>query len=178
MPEDFQMSRTGTHGTYSVNDTHQSYPSNISSLEHHLWQGKAAEEDFWRASASGWHCKTSSMEGAAVQGSGGGTAAQTLRSQSAAHPVGWVWASWGRCSLAGGAGKMLAGRETGTGAGKEASPRAGGTAVVWGQPSQQECECTHIHTGHNPFMSMGNLPKGRSSSSASPALLLECSVHS
>lgn len=159
-------------GQYSVNYTRQSYPSNISSLEHHLWQRKAAEEDFWRASASGWHCKTSSMEGAAMQGPGGGTAAQTLHSQRAAH-LWWVGCGHGGDAAAWlvGAGKLLGGRGTGTGAGKEASPR--GSRCCGGVGSSQRAGVRIHPHGTGPIhVHMDNLLKGRSSSSASPAVLL------
>lgn len=179
-PEDFQMSRTSTHGTYSVNYTHQSYPSNISSLEHHLWHRKAAEEDFWRASASGWHCKTSSMEGAAMQGPGGGTAAQTLHSECCTSPVDWIWASWGRCSLAGGS------REAAGGQRDRHRDWQGG--ITKGFEVLQWCGVSPASRSENPstwdranlcprgtepiHVHMDNLLKGRSSSSASPGVLL------
>lgn len=159
---------------HTLNYTHQSYPPNISSLEHHLCRRKAAEENFWRASASGWHCKTSSIEGAAMQGPGGGTAAQTLHSQSAAH---LPWIGYGQrgdsAAWLVGAGKLLGGRGTGTGAGKEASPR--GSRCCGGVGSAQAAG-VQIHPrphGTEPIhVRVDNLLKGTSSSSASPALLL------
>lgn len=71
------------HGTCSVNRTQQSHPSSISSLEHCLRPGRAAEH--WGAgscragSASGWHCKPI---GVAEAGPWGGMAAQALRTHA------------------------------------------------------------------------------------------------
>lgn len=158
---------------HTLNYTHQSYPSNISSLEHHLWQRKAAEEDFWRASASGWHCKTSSMEGAAMQGPGGGTAAQTLHPQSCTSPVGWLWAAWGRCSLAGGS-REAAGGERNRHRGRQGGITEGFEVLRWCGAAQPAGVQIHPRPrGTEPIhVRVDNLLKGRSSSSASPALLL------
>lgn len=46
-PKSFQMVWASTRGVCSMNDAHQSYPSNISSLEHQLQQSRAAEGGLW-----------------------------------------------------------------------------------------------------------------------------------
>lgn len=41
------MARDSTRGIRSMNDAHQSYPSNISSLEHQMRRSRAAEGGLW-----------------------------------------------------------------------------------------------------------------------------------
>lgn len=180
MPEDFPMSQASTCATHFMNYTHQSHSSNVSSLEHHLWQRRAAEEDFWGASASGWHCKTSSREEAAEQGLEGGTAAHPLHT----HISGWT-ARGIRYSIMGmsqlgwcGEESCWGGRGMGTVGGEEASARG---LRCCSSAGQQQCAlhgCCRVSPvsgsaevrinphGTEPIhVHMVTLLKGRSSSS-------------
>lgn len=50
-----------------------------------------------------------------------------------------------------------------------------GAAVVWGQPSQQECKSIHVHMGQSQFMSVW-ITSSRVGAAPQPPLLSYCNV--